>query len=473
MQTRNELSDRFARLTLVRATGMPSAKDCLGNKLHGYCSFVVNHDLLPRIPLHSVITLQHVLTVIPVDIWVGDGSLVFLLLGWAIASGTLPGGLAALSERMQHGLRAGDSNEIEVFEAAVTHWLTSVTWLGAGGGVGFDCDGLRSSLKSFLKDVRPENLAFLLGVALPWMTASQNSRLSRDDGHTLWPRWNQSVHGYFELISGRLGSRTAVIRLHIPSAKSSLWASWQHADPGFFNGQVLHGTFVVAGRNYSISGVVMQVSRVKAWQGATDQMRHAAVNALTLLAQLQPEKACDPDANILQEVVGFEWNHFSLTHYYKQNTRIVAEPRYKLLMLEASLLRHVFGTDLVQRPAGDHAEHPKFAKAAAMGLCWFQAYRRVMTDYQQVALQVSCNVFCDLQDLVLGPRADPVLVAVWSPLSRLGFAFASKFWKFLLQPNSTLLLGLTCILSHWTLGYCFRTCMFRTLWNHVPIRIVL
>jgi len=142
-------------------------------------------------------------------------------------------------------------------------------------------------------------------------------------------------------------------------------------------------------------------------------------------------------------------------------------------MLEASLLRHVFGTDLVQRPAGDHAEHPKFAKAAAMGLCWFQAYRRVMTDYQQVALQVSCNVFCDLQDLVLGPRADPVLVAVWSPLSRLGFAFASKFWKFLLQPNSTLLLGLTCILSHWTLGYCFRTCMFRTLWNHVPIRIVL
>jgi hypothetical protein len=347
---------------------MPSAKDCLGHKLHSYCSFVVHHELLPRIPLDSVITLQHVLTVIVADIWVDNGSLVFLLLGWAIASGTLPGGLAALSKRMQHGLRAGDNNEIEVFESAVTDWLTSVSCLGAGGGVGFDCDGLRSSLKSFLKDVRPENLAFLLGVALPWMTASQNSRLSRDDGHTLWPRWNQSVQGYFELISGRLGSRTSVIRLHIPSAMYSLWASWQHADPGFFNGQVLHGTFVVGDRNYYISGVVMQVSRVKAWQGATDEMRHAAVKPLTLLAQLQPEQAFDPEANILHEVVGFHTNNFSLTDYYKQNMRIVAEPRYKLLKLEASLLRHVFGTDLVQRPAGDHAEHPKFAVAAAMGL---------------------------------------------------------------------------------------------------------
>jgi hypothetical protein len=71
---------------------MPSAKDCLGSKLHS--------ELLPSIPLDSVITLQHVLTVIPVDIWVDKGSLVFLLLGWAIASGTLPGGLAALSKRM-------------------------------------------------------------------------------------------------------------------------------------------------------------------------------------------------------------------------------------------------------------------------------------------------------------------------------------------------------------------------------------
>jgi hypothetical protein len=224
---------------------------------------------------------------------------------------------------------------------------------------------------------------------------------------------------------------------------------------------VLHGTFVVGGRNYYISSVVTQVSRVKAWQGATDEMRHAAVKSLTLLAQLQPEQAFDSDADILQEVVGFQCNKFSLTHYYKQNTRIVAKPRYKLLKLEAPLLRHVFGTDLVQHPAGDHAEHPKFATAAAMGLRWFQAYRHVMTHYQQVMLLVSFNDFHDLQDLVRGSHADPVLAAVWSPLSRLGNAFATKFWEFLLQPNSTLLLGLTCILSHWTLGYCIRKCVSR------------
>jgi hypothetical protein len=438
---------------------MPSAKDCLGKSLHSYCNFVVHHELLPRIPLDSDIKLQHVLTIIPADIWVDNGSLVFLLLGWAIASGTLPGGLAALSKRMQHGLRAGDNNEIQVFESAVTDWLTSVSNLGAGGGVGFDCDALRTSLRSFLEDVRPDNLAFLLGVALPWMTADQHSRLSRDDGHTFWPRWNQSVQGTLELISGRLGCRTSVIRHHIPSAKHSLWASWQYADPGFFNGQVLHETRAVSDRNYYISGVVMQVFRVKAWQGATQQMRHEAVQSLTLLAQLQPEQAFNPDQNILQDVVGFHTNSFSLTHYYKQNMRIVAEPRYRLLKLDASLLRHVFGTDLVQRPAGDHAEHSKFAVAAAMGLRWFQAYRHIMTHCQQVMLLVSFNDFRELKELVCGSHADPVLAAVWSPLRRLGHAFATKLWKFLLQPNSTLLLGLTCILSHWTLD-CFAKCVY-------------
>jgi hypothetical protein len=260
------------------------------------------------------------------------------------------------------------------------------------------------------------------------------------------------VHGTFELISGRLGCRTSVIRLHIPYARYSLWASWQYADPGFFNGQVLHGTFSVNNCNYYISGLVMQVSRVKAWQGATQQMRHAAVQSLTLLAQLQPEQAFDPDRNILQDVVGSHTNSFSLTDYYKQNTRIVAEPRHKLLNLDASLLRHVFGTDLVQRPAGDTAEHPKFAVAAAMGLRWFEAYRHIMTHHQQIMLLVSFNDYRELNEIVCGSRADPVLAAVWSPFRRLGHAFASKFWKFLLQPNSTLLLGLTCILSHWTLG---------------------
>jgi hypothetical protein len=151
----------------------------------------------------------------------------------------------------------------------------------------------------------------------------------------------------------------------------------------------------------------------------------------------------------------FPPNTFPPSHYYKQSTRIVAEPPYKLLKLHTSLMRRVFVTALVQRRAGDHAEHPKFAGAASMGIRWFQASRHIMTHSQQVMLHVSFNDFREVKDVVCGSHADSVLAAVWSPWSRLGHAFATQFRKFLFQPNSTLLLGMTCILSHWTLGFCF------------------
>ena len=472
-ETRSELLLRSAQVTLVSAAGMRSAKECVGKSYHSYSSFVLNHDRLPRAEPRAILCLQHVLACIPADDWVGNGNMFFLLLGWAAASGSLPGGLLALSERMQHGLRAGVSDAIEVFEAVLTDLLSSTSLSGCaqqtcatGKGrhharlhdrvVGrvsgsFDCDGLRSSVSSFLRDVKPENLAFLLDVALPFMVASPNTREFRDDGQMYWPRYSCTVNGHFELLSGRLGPKTAVIRLYIPNAKASLWASWCDAQPGFFSGQMLHGRFVVNNKEYDLSGVVIQVARANKWKDLPDKIGHAAVNALTILSQLNPRYQCD-DANVLQDIVGSGWNHFSLIDYYKENTKITAEPRFKLLTLDDALLRHVFGCPLAQRSAGDNGPHPKFAKAAAMGLSWLQAHRRVTSKYPEIMLQVSCNDFRELTKLVLGKDCDSVLAAVWSPMRHLGEAFATKFWKFLLQSNSTLLLGLTCILSHWSLG---------------------
>lgn len=471
-ETRKELVRRGARLTLVSSSGMPSAKCCLGKSLHNYCSFVLNHHHLPRVDGDSHVTLQRVLACVPADAWMSNGSSVFLFLGWAIASGALPGGLPALSGRVQDGLRSGSNDAITEFEIALTDLLKSTSLPGCSqqscaydkhpdqivasqnsrsGSVLFDCDGLRSSLKNLLRDVKPENLAFLLDVALPWMTASQIPRLNRFDGQTSWPRSVQTVNGYFELLSGRLGSKTAFIRLHFENARESLWASWHDAEPGFFSGQILHGRFRVESREFDISGVVTAVSRVKNWRALSGRTGHAAVNALTLLTQFHPLEHVVHDHNIFPDIVGSQWQHFSLSEYYKQNTRIVAEPRMKLLNLEDSLLRHVFGCELAHRVAPGYLDHPKFAKAAAMGHSWFLAYHQVVTRYALVMLQVSFDQFSDLKDLLVGENADPILVEAWSPLKHLGEAFAVKFWKFLLQRNSTLLLGVACILSHWSL----------------------
>jgi hypothetical protein len=215
---------------------------------------------------------------------------------------------------------------------------------------------------------------------------------------------------------------------------------------------MIHGTFAVNHEMYHISGVVIQVARVPKWKDIPNEMGHAAVSVLTVLSQLQPVHDSFHHPNVWQELLLSPNNNFMLTRYYKENTKIVAEPRFKLLKLDDSLLRHVFGCDLPQRPAGILSEHPKFAKAAAMGFNWFQAHRHAILNHPQIMLQVSFNRLSDLLNLVSGPNADPVFVAVWSPLSHLGEAFAMTFWKFLLQSDSTLLLGLTCILSHWNPG---------------------
>lgn len=471
--TKSELRRRRARLTLVAASDMTSARDCLGRSFHSYCSFVLHHGRLPPVNYYSVVPLQLVLAHVPVDSWVNNGSLVFMLLGWAMASGALPGGQFALPDRVRRGLRSGSSNAIETFETELTNLLRSTTSPGCSQQVrasvqehdeehhdaardnvfvGFDCEGLISSLKSLLRDVQPENLSFLLDVALPWMSASPDTEVSDVDGTMVRPCSKQTVHGWFELISGRLGAKTAVFRLHIRDAKQSLWARWIDAEAGFFNGQILHGRFRVGRRDYDISGVVTQVARAKNWNDVPYKQGYAAVSALTLLMQLEPRHDVGAHASVLEEIVAQEYQYFSLTHYYKQNTRIVAEPRMKLLNLNDSLLRSVFGCALPQRPASDQAEHPKFAKAACMALSWFGAYRRISTEHCQAMSRVAFDELVGIQDLACGNSADPIIKAAWSPLEHLGKAFALKFWKFLLQPNSTLLLGLLCILSHWTLS---------------------
>ena len=473
-ETRKELSSRDARLTVVSASGMRDAKECVGTKFHSYCNFVLHHDRLPKMQCDETLSLRHVLARIPVDAWVDNGSMVFLLLGWAVASGSLPGGLPALSAGVKNALRESNNNGIEAFESVLTRMLSSTSLPGCvqqacvtGSGrdrnrtrtrvVGsvsglFDVDALRSSVKSLLRDVKPENLTFLLDVALPWMAASQNNSEFRDNGLLSWPSHSQPVHGSFELLSGRLGPKTGVLRLFVPGAKQSLWASWEDAPPGFFSGQMVHGDFEVNRKMYHISGVVIHVSRVPKWKDISHQMGHAAVSGLTILSQLQPLDDSRALVNVWQEFLESPNNNFVLTRYYKENTKIVAEPRFKLLMLDDSLLRHVFGCNLPQRPAGVLSEHPKFARAAAMGLNWFKAHRHAILNHPQIMLQVSFNEFGLLYDLVAGPNPDPVFAVAWSPMSHLGPAFARTFWRFLLQTDSTLLLSLTCILSHWHLG---------------------
>lgn len=474
VKTREELSTRHARLTLVSVSGMRDAKESVGTSFHSYCNFVLYHDRLPQMRCDEHLSLRHVLATIPVDAWVDNGSMVFLLLGWAVASGSLPGGLPALSAGVKHALRLSNDKGNEAFETVLTDMLSSTSSPGCvqqtcvtGSGrdrrrtrtrvVGsvsglFDVDALRSSVKSLLRDVKPENLTFLLDVALPWMAASQNNSEFRDNGLMSWSSHSQPVRGTFELLSGRLGSKTGVLRLFVPYAKQSLWASWENAPPGFFSGQTVHGDFEVNGKTYHISGVVIQVSRVPKWKDIAHDMGHAAVSGLTVLSQLQPVDDSADNVNVWQEFLASPNNNFVLTRYYKENTRIVAEPRFKLLKLEDSLLRYVFGCDLPQRPAPIVSEHPKFARAAVMGFNWFKAHRHAILNHPQIMLQVSFNEFGDLDDLVEGANPDPVFAAAWSPMSHLGQAFARTFWRFLLQTDSTLLLGLTCILSHWHLG---------------------
>ena len=117
------------------------------------------------------------------------------------------------------------------------------------------------------------------------------------------------------------------------------------------------------------------------------------------------------------------------SHYYKQSTLIVAEPPYKLLKLHASLMRRVFVTAMVQRRAGDHAEHPKFAAVASMGIRWFQASCHLMIHCQQDMLHVFFNDFREVKDAGCGSHADSVLAAVWFAWSRLGSAFVTQVWK--------------------------------------------
>ena len=471
VETRAELSSRDAQLTIVSAYGMRDAKDCVGTSFHSYCNFVLHHDRLPKIQCDQTLPLRHVLATMPVDIFSDNGSMVFLLLGWAVASGSLPGGLPALSAAVKHALHTSHDNGIEAFQTVLTDMLCSTSLPGCvqqtcvtrsrrkrnpvvGSVAGpFDVDALRSSLKSLLRDVRPENLTFLLDVALPWMAAQKDSFEFRDNGQMSWSSHSQPVHGTFELLSGRLGPKTGVLRLFFFGAKQSLWASWQNAQPGFFSGQMIHGTFGVHDQMYHISGVVIQVARVAKSKEIPDNMGHAAVSVLTVLSQLQLVDDPFHHDDVWTDLLMSPNNNFVLTRYYKENTKIVAEPRFKLLKLDDSLLRHVFGCDLPQRPAGNLSEHPKFGKAAAMGFNWFQAHRHAILYHSQIMLQVSFNKFSDLVDLVQGPNSDPVFAAVWSPLSHLGRAFAETFWKFLLQLDSTLLLGLTCILSHWNPGH--------------------
>ena len=187
----------------------------------------------------------------------------------------------------------------------------------------FDVDALRSSLKSLLRDVRPENLTFLLDVALPWMAAQKDSFVFRDNGQMSWSRHSQAVHGTFELLSGRLGPKTGVLRLFFIGAKQSLWASWQNATSGFFSGQMIHGTFAVNHEMYHISGVVIQVARVPKWKDIPNQMGHAAVTVLTVLSQLQPGDDSFHHDNVWQDLLLSPNNNFVLTQYYKENTKLL------------------------------------------------------------------------------------------------------------------------------------------------------
>jgi hypothetical protein len=75
--------------------------------------------------------------------------------------------------------------------------------------------------------------------------------------------------------------------------------------------------------------------------------------------------------------------------------------------MHASLMRRVFVTAMVQRRAGDHAEHPKFAAAASMGIRWCQASCHIMIHCQQIMFHVSFNDFREdiiIQFISLGPK---------------------------------------------------------------------
>lgn len=193
--TRAELERRGVRLTMVSTDGVRSCRLSLRNSLHDYASFVLFSHRIPSCSVFETLPLQSLLCIIPASSWVGNGAFVFLLLAWAMAERLLPGGFADLSQRIQCGLLAGNRNPSEVFEEVLCDTLISSS-LAPGRAqpscvpearshntqrqpsfrrveADFDLVGLRSSLRNLLHGAKPENIAFVVHVALPWMAANQ------------------------------------------------------------------------------------------------------------------------------------------------------------------------------------------------------------------------------------------------------------------------------------------------------------
>ena len=155
--TREKLTHCGARLTLVLAQGY-YPKVSLGNSLHGYSSFILNHLSLPIVPAAEYLPLQRILCRIPSSPCADSGFYVFAYLGWAIAEGVVRGGFGQLTKRIQRSLRNSDSlTAMQIFEKELIDTLASTS---AHGGLDFDRAGLRCSLRALLRDVLPEHGLF-------------------------------------------------------------------------------------------------------------------------------------------------------------------------------------------------------------------------------------------------------------------------------------------------------------------------
>ncbi len=410
---------RRLKLTLLSSSELHYVRNLLKKSYHNY-SFMVLH--FKKLPISGLtIPLQQVLATLPASSWSDNGETVLTYLAWAFAIGAISGDLGEAIRQFTN--------------PQGTHRSCNIA-----DGVEFDADGLRQGLTHLMRCCSAEHMSFLTSVVLPWM-ASQGDRRPSSDVPDIFVGQNHGVIRVYLEILGRLGPRTALVKLWFPNARQDLWASWSSIQPGFFNGQIMEGTLnsqhdVSSDDQIHFSGVVRDVRKVKSWKSIPNGMGYAAIQEIELLAQFSKSHS---EEDVLSNLYN-QGPMFRLVDYQKHSTRIVPEPRARLLFLDPALLRIVYGRhDLPEQKSIDPQLHPKARTLASIALSWEYASQRLQLRYPSIIVDIANDDFSGLRPLIChGQSSDECLRKVWAPLEHLGDSFGRVFWKILSQKNSVL-----------------------------------
>ena len=389
-ETQENLRSRSLDLLLISCEGMLCAKEVLKKSFHNYSYLVRGHENL--LPCAHTISLQHALAHVVMPA-VGDNAKYFwLFLAWSMLSRQVP------------------------------RSVTDILSLQANEQLP---PSFRKVLAHFLSGTSAEHISFFTTLVFPWVASGVVTQGSRD--HDLCKKTStEEVKATVEIMS-KLAPDTAVVKLWFSGNRNVQdgWASWEDAQPGFFNGEQLEGSFRTASTSFPFRSVITQVRWNKSF---------STIREMEMLVQITSSSR---DAVMDLYTHGSVYN---LDELQKTISRVVADPRMRLLALDPSLLRLVWGkNDLPVLPAKDPQMHPKTSSINHVALSWENASRKLQTCYPEVLEDMSVGLFDRLWKLIRG--SDPLdmeLHQVWQPLDSLGKAFAMMFWTILAQPASPL-----------------------------------